>query len=152
MSKTLTGSGNSNLFQDVHLYSDGTLRKYRINNNKYPREYKEFVILRLINIINQRANREIVNFGINGLKLIYNDIGTPNNYQHIDDINAETVLVEIYNMIKNETDIEIIDTAINHICEQMKDMLLTGTCPNGRSNRLMFIYFYLFDYYKNKNR
>jgi hypothetical protein len=65
----------------------------------------------------------------------------------MDKIFACDVACEICDILSGIKDEEIIDTTVNHISEQMSDMIRTnGLCPAGRLNRLYNIYTFLRDY------
>src|SRR5579872_507990 len=119
MAHTILGQGNSNLFADIHQVSEGKLFNYGIKT-RFPVEERKRIISCLINLVNERANPEIRNFGIHGLSLILNDTGTASNFQVLDNVSADDILVEISEMLSIEKDIEVIDTAVNHLSEQMK--------------------------------
>jgi hypothetical protein len=145
MSNTINGDGNYNSFPDIHM-KDGHLYKYNIPT-RFPNEVKHKIIASLIDVINERSNQSIRMFGINGLMIIKQDIGHANNYQSTDGILADDILVEICDIMSVCSDDSIINTVVNHICEQMADMIRTnGTCPSGRVNRLIQVYMILKDY------
>lgn len=146
MSHAIDGSGNLNRFRDIHTETDGQLHRCNIRT-RFSIKTKKELIACLIELIQERANPSIKQFGIQGLQLMQRDAGQAPNYQNVDGILADDVLAEICDIISDEKDLEIIDTAINHICEQCSDMLRThGTCPSGRANRMFSIYSYLRDY------
>jgi len=146
MSYTIDGSGDVNNFPDIHRASDGKLIKYGITT-RYTANEKHAMINTLIHAIDMIANEKIKEYGMKGLKIIQTDIGTHFNYQSTDKLHADDILAEIHDMLLHEKDDEVSSTAINHICEQMYDMIVTsGTCPAGRANRLFEIYMFLRDY------
>ena len=149
MSQTIRGQGNPHTFGCVHAAGDGKLKHHNVIT-KFSVEYKKEIIKNLLPIIYERANPEIKEWGIRGISLIMNDTGMPPNYQGADVLLADDVLIDIILILNNTKDLEVIDTAINHICEQMSDMLQTnGTCPSGRVNRLYSVLNYLRDYKPN---
>lgn len=145
MAHTILGQGNASAFADIHQVSEGKLFKYNITR-RFPTEDKKKIILCLVNLIKERANPQIRDFGIHGIMLIGRDADTQANFQASDNISADDILVEICDLLVDEKDDEIIDTVVNHLSEQMKDMLTTnGTCPVGRASRVFEIYMFLRD-------
>lgn len=150
MSHTVNGGGNLNSFPDIHAVTDGKLMKYGIRTRYDSEDIYRFITC-LIEIVNERANPAVKLYGINGLAIIKNDIKKPPNYQAVDKIYADDILADICIFISRVEDIEVIDTAVNHISEQMSDMINTsGTCPSGRVNRLFQVYMFLRDYLDGK--
>jgi hypothetical protein len=146
MAHIINGSGNLNTFPDIHQVCDGKLFNYGIVKNRYSNEDKHRIISSLINLVNEEANPEIKIYGIHGLSLIKNNIGTLANYQAMDDISADDVVVEICDLLSKELDKEVLLTVTNHIAEQLKDSLLSsGTCPTGLTSRMYNIYMFLRD-------
>ena len=146
MSGIIDGSGNLNTFPDIHAVSDGKLIKYDIKT-RFKIDTKRRLIECLIQLIKERGNESIKQYGIDGITMIKLDTQQPPNYQCVDKLYADDVLAEICDIIASEDDDEIIDTAVNHLCEQMSDMLRTsGTCPSGRVNRCFEVYMFLKDY------
>ena len=144
MSHIINGSGKHFSFQEIHSYTEGKLYKYDIN--KVDKATKSNLFNCLIELISKHANENIKNAGITGIKLIYKDIEAPPNFSNSDNILADDVLAEICILISKQQDAEVIMTAVNHICEQMSDMLVThGTCPVGRVSRLYQIFMFLRD-------
>ena len=149
MSQSIRGQGNPHTFGCVHAAGDGKLKDHNIIT-KFTNENKKEIIKNLLPLIIERANPEIKEWGIRGISLILNDTGLPANYQGADSLLADDVLIDIILILNKTKDLEVIDTAINHICEQMFDMLQTnGTCPSGRVNRLYSVLNYLRDYNTN---
>lgn len=145
MSKTINGSGDVSRFPDIHGVIDGKLIKYNIIT-RFSKEDKQNIITALIGLVNTYSNSEIKDFGIKGLSVIRQDANELPNYHSTDNIYACDVLIEISIMIQSIKDEEIISTACNHLCEQMKDMIITnGFCPSGRS-RCFQVYMFLRDY------
>lgn len=147
MSHIIKAQGNPDTFGCVHAAGDGKLSNHNVTT-RFPVEAKKEIISSFLKVIMERANPEIRNYGMQGVSLVLHDTGRGPNYQGADGILADDVLIEIILILNKSTDVEVIDTAINHICEQMSDMLRTnGTCPSGRVNRLFSILVYLRDYY-----
>lgn len=144
MSHSINGSGDAKL--EIHSLTDGKLIKYGIRT-RFSNDNKKQLINCLISVIRDRANLEVKDFGIRGLEIIRESIGAPPNYQSFDALLADDIVCEICDLITDIADEEIINTVINHISEQLKDMITTnGTCPSGRCNRLMNVYTFLRDY------
>jgi hypothetical protein len=79
--------------------------------------------------------------------MIARDAGGAANWQGADQLFADDVVAEICSLLVEIHELEVVDTALNHIGEQMKDMFATsGTCPSGRANRLHQVYMFLKDY------
>lgn len=145
MSRIINGDGNPNSFPDIHI-TDGKLFKYHIRT-RFSNGIKLRIIQSLIEVIKERANNSLKDFGIRGLQIIANDIGMANNWQGADGMFADDILVEIAELITLVKNEEVINTVINHICEQMSDMIRTnGYCPSGRVNRIHQIYMFLYDH------
>lgn len=145
MSSTIVGNGNPHSFRDIH-YLDGKLYKYNFSN-KMSNLDKQKIIVCLIGLINERANREVKDFGVHGLKVIAQEVGTRANYSSPDNLVAEDILVAIGEALVEVNDDEVIDTVVNHISEQMSDLIKTnGWCPQGRCTRLFSVYMFLQDY------
>lgn len=146
MSHTIRGEGDPNTFSCVHAQGDGKLYRYGIST-RFPRETRITLQNCLIDLLKERANPEVLPYGIHGLQVIRDASGTEANYQSTDGMFADDILCEIAELITEVKDDEIIDTAINNIAEQMKDMIVTnGFCPSGRCVRLFQIYMTLRDY------
>ena len=146
MSHTIGAQGNPHTFGCVHAAGDGKLGEHNVHT-RFSTQNKKDIISTFLQVINERANPHIKGWGLQGISLILNDTGMPPNYQGADGLLADDVLIEIILILNKTTDMEVIDTAVNHICEQMSDMLQTnGTCPSGRVNRLFSILVYLRDY------
>jgi len=145
MSNSIDGKGSYNSFRDIH-YLDGKLYKYNIYT-KFPAEIKSKMISNLILLITKIGNNAVKEYGIKGLEIIRNDIGKHPNYSSPDNILADDILVDIHELLMNVNDNEVFKTVINHICEQMHDMIKTnGYCPQGRCTRLFEVYMFLRDY------
>lgn len=146
MAQSINGDGNAAGFGEIHSASDGKLIRYPITT-RFMLGDKHKIIDCLLEVVRTRANPQIRDFGIRGLAIIKQDCGAPPNYQSRDRFFADDILCEICDIISSLDDSEVIDTAINHICEQFADMIRTsGTCPSGRVNRLMNVYMFLRDY------
>lgn len=145
MSQTIDGGGNPASFPDIHK-TDGKLAKYAIKT-RFSINDKHQLISTLIDLIKEKSHPSIREFGVQGLLLIAKDAGMPPNWQGADQLFADDIVAEICSLLVRVNDAEIINTSINHIAEQMADMLRTcGTCPSGRVNRLFQIYMPLKDY------
>lgn len=150
MAHNIDGSGNLASFPDIHKVIDGKLTNHNIRT-RFSNIDKQRLIESLISLINDRANPSIKQYGISGLRLIQKDVGSAPNWQGCDGLFADDVLADICEMISIIKDSDIINTAINHIAEQMSDMIKTnGTCPTGRL-RVMQIYVFLKDYLQTKH-
>lgn len=150
MSHTIDGGGNANTFRDIHGEMDGKLYKYNLNT-EYSIETKKRLIACLIKLVEERANPNIKPFGIQGLSIILNDSGQNPNYLHADKLYADDILAGICELLVDEKDEEVINTVVNHLCEQMSDMIRTnGYCPSGRC-RVFSVYMFLRDYKEGKH-
>lgn len=147
MSHTITGSTNPQSFRDIH-YLDGSLYTYDLQKESaLSNEGKAKIMEGLINAVRERANPEIRTECIHALKVIQRSIGTSSNYTHADKLRAEDVFVAIADELVQVDDDEVINTVINHIAEQMSDLLRTnGWCSSGRVIRAMNIYTFIKDY------
>ncbi len=133
-------------FGEIHSLTDGKLIRYGIST-RFQLQDKARIIDCLLEVVRQRANPQVKEYGVRGIQIVQQDAGSAPNYQSRDGLFADDVLCEICDIISSTTEAEIIDTAINHICEQFADMIRTsGTCPSGRVNRLMNVYMFLRDY------
>lgn len=145
MSQTINGSGDPRSFPDIHGIMDGKLFRYPIKT-RFGIQEKQIIISQLIKLVETHANISIRNFGITGLHIIARDAGTAANWQGADGFFVDDVVVEIYDLLRQITDLEVIATQINHLCEQMSDMIRTsGLCPSGRL-RVFQCYMILKDY------
>lgn len=146
MSHTIDGSGNLQSFRDIHGQMDGKLIRYPIQT-RFSVNDKQRLISALIEVMRERANPSIRNLGIQGLEIISRDAGTPPNWQGADGFYADDILAEICALMVNVKDESIVDTVINHLGEQMSDMIQTnGLCPSGRL-RVFQCYMILRDYF-----
>lgn len=146
MSHTIDGSGNLHSFRDIHGQMDGKLIKYPIQT-RFTVQDKQRLIYALIEIMRERANSSVREFGIQGLGIIARDAGTPPNWQGADGFYADDILAEICSLLVNVKDDDVVDTVINHLGEQMSDMIQTnGLCPSGRL-RVFQCYMILKDYF-----
>ena len=147
MAQKVDGSGDPNTFQCVHKVGDSKLFRYNITT-RFSNEDKGRLIDCLINVVQERANPDIRQFGVNGLGIIRGDVGQAPNWQGADSLFVDDILADICDMLSGITEEEVVDTVINHICEQMSDMIRTnGTCPSGRVNRIFEVYMFLRDFY-----
>jgi len=145
MSHTIDGSGNSANFPDVHAASDGRLIRYGIAT-RFSVPDKQRIIGSLIDVIRERANESVKSFGIEALTVISRDAGQEPNWQGADRLFVDDVIVEICALLIDVEDHEIVDTAINILCEQFADMIRTGGwCSSGRANRAVQAYMILRD-------
>lgn len=146
MARTIDGGGNLAAFRDIHGVVDGKLYKYGIRT-RFSLTDKQKIIGSLIDLVEERGNANIKKYGILGLQIIRQDAGKAPNWHGSDGVFADDVVVEICDLLSECQDNEIIDTVINHLCEQMSDMIRTnGTCPTGRSGRVFQIYSFLRDF------
>lgn len=147
MAHIIDGSGNSSTFPDIHGQSDGKLFHYGIKS-RFSIDEKQKLINGLIDLVRRRANHSIMEFGVQALSTISRDVGQEANWQGPDGIFADDLLADICELIVIINDNEIVDTAINHLCEQFADMIRTGGwCPTGRCSRIFQVYMILRDYY-----
>ena len=94
-----------------------------------------------------RLEHDISKTRIQGLEIIARDAGTPPNWQGADGFYADDVVAEICALLVNVKDEVVVDTVINHLGEQMSDMIQTGgLCPSGRL-RVFQCYMILRDYF-----
>lgn len=146
MSHTIDGSGNLQSFRDIHGQMDGKLIRYPIQS-RFTVPDKQRLIHALMEVMRERANPSIRDFGIQGLEIISRDAGTPPNWQGADGFYADDVVAEICALLVNVREDAIVDTVINHLGEQMSDMIQTGgLCPSGRL-RVFQCYMILRDYF-----
>lgn len=78
---------------------------------------------------------------LQGLILVVENSQKPANYDPINKIYADDILVEICKKLSYTPD-KRHDTLMN-ISEQLSDMYQLGQCPQGKSTRLIQIYNYL---------
>jgi hypothetical protein len=146
MSHTIDGSGNPHSFRDIHGEMDGKLIKYPIKT-RFSVPDRQKLIYALIEVMKNRGNSEIKDYGIQGLEIIARDAGTPANWQGADQLFVDDVLAEICALLVNVKEEAIVDTIINHLGEQMSDMIKSnGFCASGRL-RVFQCYMILRDYF-----
>ena len=120
---------------DVHTFD----KQYNHNiKTKYTKEIKIEKFIKLMNEINDFKFTE----PIHGLQKVISDIETEANFDRTSDLKADDVLIEIVNLLEN-TDKDTKSCVFLNLLEQMNDMLTSGPCPQGRTNRLMQIYKFL---------
>lgn len=127
---------DTNNFRDVHTeydskYTHDICTKYTIQEKK-----DKFNIL-----INEMQS---LHLDLRGIQTVINDSQTPSNFDTINNLYADDVLIEIINVLEilsalDENNFNRISIYKN-IIEQMNDMITLGSCPQGRTNRLMQIY------------
>lgn len=145
MAHTIDGSGNYNTFWDVHAASDGKISHYGIKT-RFSIPDKQKLIDGLIKLVNDRANESIKASGVQALIVISRDAGQAPNWQGVDGIFVDDVLAEICALLIEVKEQEVIDTVLNHLCEQFSDMINTsGWCSSGRL-RVIQVYMFLKDY------
>jgi hypothetical protein len=143
MATSINGIGDPQLC--IHQIGDGKLFRYGVIT-RFSNDTKKQLIDLLIDVITQRANPSIKEFGIRGITIIKDDTGLAQNFQAMDGLLADDVLADICDMLTRIKDYEVIDTTINHLCEQMADMIRTnGFCPTGRCTRVFQVYMVLRD-------
>jgi len=144
MSHVIRGEGLPTIC--VHRAGDGKLYKPYGIRTQFTRETKQKLFDCLCQLINEKANPEIKQFGINVIQVIKHDIQAPPNFLGSDGLFADDILAEICVFLAEEKDDEVVSTTINHICEQYADLVRTsGFCPSGRTSRLFQIYMFLRD-------
>jgi hypothetical protein len=144
MAHTIDGVGIPKL--EIHSETDGKLFKYGITT-RFSISDKKRLIGCLIDVVRDRANEQVRDYGVRGLQIIQESAGCAPNFQVPDGIYADDILCEICEILTEVKNEEIINTAINHISEQMKDAAVTnGWCSTGRASRSMNVYMFLRDY------
>lgn len=123
--------------RDVHAEYDGKYSHLYEIKEKYDKETKT---TKLDNMIDEMKEMKL---DVTGLELIKKDLGTPANRDDINKLNAEDILMEIMDLLVEKANDVIKQDVYKDLSEQMKDMHDTGQCGQGRTNRLMQIYFYL---------
>lgn len=115
---------------DTHSY-DGKIyipdRKFNLN---FTKEQKQKIIMDFLPKLSVDTARQAVN-------IISNDIDTKNNYSNSDNLYADVILV---NILSDKFFNENISTLIKPLEEQLSDIVTSGQCAQGRTNRLMQIY------------
>ena len=135
---------SSSSFRDVHTF-DG-IWKHDINTRVSNEDKVKIFNWLLENMLSNDINSIDISSGIQGLKLVINNTQQQSNYDpthkvYADDILAEIVLSIMRIIDSKENDCkEKTTTIIKQLLEQMGDMYKLGTCPQGRSARLIQIY------------
>ena len=118
-----------NLFQDIHNY-DGKLEIYT-PSKKWTISEKTIILKELFEIIPNDFK-----LAKQGVKLILLDMESDNskNLDQTNNMDASDILTDITLKIKEGVDILYL------LIEQLEDMILTGTCPQGRAIRFYQIF------------
>jgi hypothetical protein len=123
----------SNQFQDVHKF-DGLWSHNLKNSISKDRKLESFQTL-----IQMIQDLKLEDRSIEGLKLITQNCEEPSNYDHINKIYADDILIEFYNLLLYLT-LENQKTFLYILAEQMNDLINLGTCPMGRTTRIWQLY------------
>ena len=146
MAHLIDGSGNPGTFTDVHAASDGRLIRYPLET-QFNTADKQRLIAGLVDVVRERANPAVRDLGIQGLQIIGRDAGGPANFQGADQMFADDIVAEICALLVRVEEPEVVNTVVNHLCEQFGDMIRTnGMCPSGRLNRASQVRMFLRDY------
>jgi hypothetical protein len=166
--KLHTPAPNPNNFRDVHAeydnkYVHNITTKYTLDEKKIKFELllNELKDLNEVNEVNEnkeeKSNEDLeeknstkipkenkINLDLRGIITVINDTQKPQNFDNINNLYADDVLIEIINTldILSALDLEnyIKNSVYLNIIEQMNDMITLGSCAQGRTNRLMQIY------------
>ncbi len=115
---------------DTHTY-DG---KIFIPDRKFNVDYKKDDKIAIIRSLSQHITIPTAHSAIN---LIINDIDMPGNHSPPDNLYADIILI---NIITDRFFIDNRTTLIGALQEQLSDIITSGQCAQGRTNRLMQIY------------
>jgi len=114
-----------NSFINVHVY-DGMLGDIFKPNRYYTVEEK----LILFGILHSRLQNPVSR---NMLEIMTGDLHKSGNYQAENDLDASDILADLINM-------GLTSDIISAISEQLSDIRQLGTCPSGRTTRLLQIW------------
>lgn len=121
---------------DVHIY-DGKLFRTDIKEFKAVDKKDKFQKLYLMIENHNHLDGNIKSFAMKAVKIIMDDIDSQANYSGSDLQRADDVLAHICLKIFSNTD----QTAIvTNLAEQLADIVTSGSCPQGRVNRLFQLY------------
>lgn len=118
---------------ETHFY-DGKL-EHQITTRFLPIEKKEYFKKLLDNLI-IKSNP----YAIQGLQLIIDNTGTQGNYDPTSKIYADDILMEICIILYLITNQIIIETLMINLTEQLSDIITSGPCVQGRTQRMYNIY------------
>jgi hypothetical protein len=121
---------------DVHYY-DGKMMRINIKEAKSDEKKGQFD--KLYELVRQHPNldEKIRGFSLQAIKIIIEDINKNPNYSGSDLQRADDILFHICMKIFAEKDQ---NTIITNLAEQLSDIVTSGSCPQGRVNRLMQLY------------
>lgn len=144
MAQTINGEGNPVI--DVH-FADGKLYPGYNITTRFSIQEKLEIQDKMITLVGNYANESIRAFGVQGLNIIKGDTQGPGNWLETDKVFADDIVCEIFVLLTWVNEREVIDTVLNHIAEELGDMIKTnGFCPSGRCCRLFQVYMFLRDY------
>ena len=127
---------NYNSFIDVHTF-DGRWKIKKEVKSRITIEDKH----KLLRWFLEKVENVTDDDGKKGLQLVINDTQNINNYDSKNLIYADDILGEIFLELLKKDDIE---DYCKILLEQMRDMYLSGRCPQGRTTRLIQVYISLF--------
>lgn len=121
---------------DVHHY-DGKIVRVEIKEAKSDEKKGQFE--KLYDFVSQHPNLDdkMRGFSLQAIKIIIDDINKNPNYSGSDLQRADDILYHICLKIFSEKDQ---NTIVMNLAEQLSDIVTSGSCPQGRVNRLMQLY------------
>ena len=114
-------------FINVHTF-DGKLEKYYNSKNKFSTEEK-------IKLFSEFRNSLKHPIAVNMINVIIEDLNNNKNIDKSNNIDSSDILSQICLKIaeKNEIDLSFIE-------EQLVDIFMLGSCPEGRTTRFLQIW------------
>ena len=130
--KLLLVTTSPNDYIDVHTmdskYTHHIETRFDKNSKMERFEKLKTEVKSLLPIINTR-----------GLEVVINDTETDANWDKINNLKADDVLVELYEYLKDRSTEDKV-SFYSLIIEELNDMIAMGTCPQGRTTRIYQIY------------
>lgn len=120
-------------FIDVHSFDGSIQTLYTTTDSTND---KNSLFAWILNSVKNNKDTD----GIKGLELIVKDRDTSSNVDLKNNLNAEEILCKIILYLKKQSNIEDI---LCILLEQMRDMYISGRCPQGRTVRLMQVLYSL---------
>jgi len=121
---------------DVHTY-DGKLCRAEIKEFKAAEKKIHFEKLYQIVQTHKHIDDKIRAFALKAVQIIMDDIDKTPNYSGSDLQRADDILAHICIKIFEGTDQ---DTIVGNLGEQLADIATSGSCPQGRVNRLFQLF------------
>lgn len=132
---------DTNSFENVHVF-DG-----KWTHNIKTETKLEDKCLIFNNLYQELKNLGVESNSLNGLILVIENTQKSSNFDSVNNVYADDILVEICKKIFYPFKSDISDDkkkdVLTNIAEQLSDMYQLGRCPQGRSTRLIQIYNFL---------